>query len=358
MIRGLEACRAAASRAAQSLRHEVKRAEDFTASPASPREACLAGVRWADVVVLILGARYGDPQASGMSATHEEYREARERCQVLVFVQRDVQFEPAQKELLREVQDWATGHYTASFTDAEDLRDAVTGALRDLELARAVGPVDEGEMLIRAQELVPAGGGGQRERLSLIVTGGPRQQVLRPGELEAVQLEESITREALFGEFRVLDRTQGTQGSIRRDALVIEQDNGSIEIDQFGSVRLTVPAQRPRERNSRIEMPVLIQEDIQELIQRGLRFTGWIFDRVDSVRRISDVVPLVVLEGGLAWRTRVEHERNPNSFPVRTSSAPVVVTFAPARRHRAALTQNAAALAEDFTALLGRRMRA
>src|SRR5438309_6616909 len=98
VIRGLEPHRDAASRAARALRHEVKLAEDFAASSATPQQACLAGVRWAEVVILILGARYGEPQTSGLAPTHEEYREARERCPVLIFVERDAKFEPAQRE--------------------------------------------------------------------------------------------------------------------------------------------------------------------------------------------------------------------------------------------------------------------
>lgn len=146
MIRGFEVYCDVAVRAAKALRHEVKRAEDFPASPSTPQQACLAGVRWADAVILLIGSRYGSRQPSGLSATHEEYREARDRCQVLVLIQRGVDLEPAQQEFLREVQAWATGHLTASFSDAEELRDATTVALHDLELTRAVGPVDEAVM--------------------------------------------------------------------------------------------------------------------------------------------------------------------------------------------------------------------
>lgn len=128
VIRGFEAYRDAAARAARALRHEVKRAEDVAASSATPQQACLAGVRWANAVILLLGERYGDRQASGVSPTHEEYREARERCPVLIFVERGVTYEPAQRKFLREVQGWTTGHYTASFSDADELRDAVTSA--------------------------------------------------------------------------------------------------------------------------------------------------------------------------------------------------------------------------------------
>lgn len=40
------------------------------------------------MVVLLVGERYGQPQESGLSPTHEEYEEARERKPVLTFVQR------------------------------------------------------------------------------------------------------------------------------------------------------------------------------------------------------------------------------------------------------------------------------
>ncbi len=155
VIQGFEDYRAAALRACRALRHEVKRAEDFAASFASPQQACLAGVRWAEAVLLLVGGRYGDRQPSGLSATHEEYREARERAPVLAFVQEGVEREPAQREFLREVRAWTAGHITASFNDADELQDAITGALRDLELSRAVGPVDEQEILVRAHALVP-----------------------------------------------------------------------------------------------------------------------------------------------------------------------------------------------------------
>ena len=45
--------------------------------------------------------------------------------------------------------------------------------------------------------------------LTLVVVGGPRQQVVRPKDLEADELEEAITREALFGSYRILDRKFG-----------------------------------------------------------------------------------------------------------------------------------------------------
>lgn len=123
VISGMEEFREAAARAARALGHDVIQAEDFGARPDSPQTACLAGVREAEAVVLLMGARYGAPQSSGLSATHEEYREARERCPVLVMVHEGAEYETGQAAFLREVQDWAPGPLHQEFCRCH----AVTG---------------------------------------------------------------------------------------------------------------------------------------------------------------------------------------------------------------------------------------
>jgi hypothetical protein len=122
VVSGMEEYRDAAARAARTLKHEVLRSEDFGASPTTPQRVCLAGVREADVVLLLIGHRYGTPQASGLSPTHEEFRDAQERGPILVFVQKGVDREEPQEAFLSEVQSWSSGLYTASFTTSEDLR--------------------------------------------------------------------------------------------------------------------------------------------------------------------------------------------------------------------------------------------
>lgn len=122
VVVGFEEFRDAAAAAARVLGHEVKRSEDFAASSDTPQAACLAGIRWADAVVVLLGPRYGHKQPSGLSATHEEYREAKERCAVLGFAQENVEVEPDQERFIREVKNWSGGVLTGSFTSPDDLR--------------------------------------------------------------------------------------------------------------------------------------------------------------------------------------------------------------------------------------------
>jgi hypothetical protein len=89
-------------------------------------------LRGADLVVPVLGQSYGAPQpGSGLSATHEEYREARGRKPVLAFVQEGVTPDPQQAEFIREVQSWENGLFRAGFQGPQDLRDALVRALHD-----------------------------------------------------------------------------------------------------------------------------------------------------------------------------------------------------------------------------------
>ncbi len=155
IIGGFTEFREAARRAAEALGHQVIRAEDFPASSITPQQACLQGVREADVVLLIVGDRYGVVQPWGLSATHEEYREARERKPVMVFLGSGGQRKPAQQRFLDELEAWATGHFRTAFSSADELHNAVVRALHEHELAMSVGPVDEKECWIGPQSSSP-----------------------------------------------------------------------------------------------------------------------------------------------------------------------------------------------------------
>jgi hypothetical protein len=269
-----------------------------------------------------------------------------------------VEREDRQEVLVGEVREWSAGVYTAGFSSTEQLRDSVTRALHELELSRRAGPVDEEEMLGRASELVPEHRGALTPALTVIVAGGPRQEILRPSELEDPDLLRELQREALLGDVPVLSPAVGTRTAVTGNRLVLEQDNASVLIDQLGTVRVIQPARR-REDGRGTELPVLIEEDVRDLLHRGLRFAGWILEHVDPTRRITDVAPLVSLQrGSLSWRTRAEHERSPNTGTMSMGQDPITLYLTPARRHRAALTQALPAIVEDLTVLLRREVLA
>nr|AHE14537.1 hypothetical protein asmbl_5 [uncultured bacterium] len=357
LISGYERYRAAAVEAVESLGHQVVKAEDFPALVASPQRACLAAVREADIVVLLLGVRYGAVQFSGLSATHEEYREARDSRPVLVFVESADHREALQQSFIDEVQDWSSGHIRVGYASPEQLRSGVVRALHEYELATAVGPVDEAEMLQRANLLLPLPRPGMLgvPELVLAVAGGPHQQVIRPTELEDQQLARDLQREAAFGDNPVLDSREGTRAAVRGNSLVLEQNTGSVLVDAAGSICVI---QHARERDP-IGMAALIEEDIAGMLGRAVHFTGWTLDRIDPLRRVSDVVVVACLSsaGYAPWRTRAEHAASPNRAMMSMGGDNTTVTLTPARRPRPALLHDTNRIVEDLVALLRRERR-
>ncbi len=359
IVGGYEHYRAAAQEAVQTLGHHVIRAEDFAATARTPQQACLDGVRASDIVLLLIGERYGALQPSGLSATHEEYQEARERKPVLVFVESGVTREPAQQAFLDEVQAWATGHHRAGFSSPEELSRAVVRAIHEHELATSSGPVDEAEIVGRATALLPRRQGMATPPWVVVaVAGGPHQQVIRPAELEDPALARDLQREALFGEHPVLDPSEGTTVNVRGTALVLEQRTGLVTVDQAGSICIAQPARRERD-SRRTELPALIEEELAEALANAIRFSGWLLDRIDPLRRLTDVVVVAHLSGSgyMAWRTRAEHMASPHSATMGGGGDETTVMLTPARRHRQALTHDANRIGEDLTTLLRREHR-
>lgn len=361
VIAGFTEYREAAAHGIRVLGHDVVRAEDFGASEDPAQVVCLAGVRGADAVVLILGARYGVPQASGFSATYEEYVEARERCPVLVFIQEGVARESLQEEFIRQVQAWTSGHFTASFRSADELRDGVTRGLHHLLVSRSGGKVDEVELLDRARRSIPPERQVSGIALSLIVAGGPLQQVLRPVELESRTLIDVVKQKSLFGEVAVLSPDYGTTEQLKSGVLALTQDHAAARLDEVGTVSVIRELRRPgREYPGGLTGSVVIEEDVCQDISRALRFVDAILSQIDPVRRLSDVVPIVSLHSvqHTAWRTRAEHLANPNTIsPSMTVPQRVDAVLSPARRQRAALSLEADRFAEDLMVLLRRAWR-
>ena len=137
---------------------------------------------------------YGVVQQSDLSATHEEYREARESRPVLVFIQQATQPEPRQLDFIREVQGWERGHFTARFADADDLRSRVMRALHDFRLANEAAPLNEAELLDRARALLPTLHNTNQAAVFVAVAPGPTRAVLRPAQLEDERLRRSYSR--------------------------------------------------------------------------------------------------------------------------------------------------------------------
>ena len=364
LIGGFEAERAAARSAVTTLRHEPVMAEDFGALPNTPQIACLEGVRSADLVVLILGARYGVPQGtSGVSPTHEEYNEARDSKPILMFVQEGVEREEAQARFVEEAQRWQTGHFRAGFRSAEELRDLVTRAIHDYQLANAAGPLDIGELSGRAVALLPTRRGNQQPGSPTLLAsfaGGPRQQLIRAATLEAPGLAEAIHQRAMFGEPRMFARDKGVPTGIEGTALVLRQEHGaSVQIDEQGAIVIAAPLGQPdRSRQGGFGVFSIIEEDVQRALAAAIAFAAWLLDHVDPTQRLAHVAIAASIDASdfMGWRTQAEQDASPNRQTMRMGNSER--SLAQTDRSRAALRLQAAELAEDLIVHLRRQLRA
>ena len=361
VISGFESYRDAAADAITSLGYEVIRAEDLSAGAGSAQQACLAGVRRANLTVVLLGERYGERQRSGLSATHEEYREAQGRQPVLAFVQERVDYEPEQAEFITEVREWETGSLTVSFTTEDQLRSAVTRGLHDHAVSAASGSVDEGELLALAEEGVDAPKSFQLfavdPEVFLSLAVGPRREVLRPSELEDSSLARELQKEARFGAGSLFAVEPGASTELVEDWLVLSQDRASIKLNSAGDIvvrQAAVAAER-----GLFEVSALIEEDVRDHLADALKFAAAILDQIDPATRLSHTAIVAALTevGSQTWRTRDEHARSRNSGGHEIGQDRAVVSLTPGVRGRAEIGQRPDDLACDLMVLLRRKLK-
>lgn len=365
LIGGFESERSVVKAAVATLRHEPVMAEDFGAQPNSPQLACLTGLRSADLVILVLGERYGEVQPSGLSATHEEYHEAKGSKPIIAFVQAGITPEPAQRAFIDEVQDWEGGLFRESFTDSENLRMLVTRALHDFDLTSARAPVDVSTLREKAVQQLPQeergyySSGGPMLCASLAM--GPPQQLLRAAIIEDQKFADDLQQNAQFGRTRVFDTSSRTTRSVENDALLLSQESGAtLRVNEGGDLLLQQPL-GARDRLSRMNMgglPAIIEEDVAAALRGSLEFANDTLEMIDPTQRLSHLGLAVKLKGGEGhgWRTRAEHQANQTSMEVsmfgNRDREPIVADFP-----RPALRLNRHGISEDIIVRLRRQWR-
>jgi len=317
----------------------------------------LAGVREAELTVLLLGEKYGAKQASGLSATHEEYQEAQQNRRVLVFVEKGVEPEPDQAALIQEVQQWESGNLTARFATPDELQSTVTQALHHFALSAAAHPVDEQELLALAKQGLGASAGVAAEpQLALSLAPGPRREILRPSELEDPALARDLQRQLLLGPQALFTIEEGTRTRFRSGWLVLSQETRSLEVNSAGQIVVRLSATNPRDQGG---FAALIEEDIESQLGLALAFASALLERVDSAHRYSHAA-IIAAVTGLSyepWRTRSEHDRSPNSGTLRTGGESAIAQLDPSTRPRAEIGQRSRELAQDLMVLLRRQLR-
>ncbi len=355
LIAGMEEFRTAAREAVTYLGHEPVMAEDFPATPLSPQIACLEGLRQSGLVVLILGSEYGQTQKKGISATHEEYREAKEKHSILAFVQNGVMRNPDQEAFVREVQSWEQGLFRNTFETPESLKTAIITAIHRWELSHATAPLDAESLRIQAIEAVQPEHDHRyfsHHSLVLSVIGGPPQPVLRPSEIENPQLSRDLLQEAIFGSYPIFDHKYGHQPRIKDNNLELHQEDivRVIKLDPQGIIVFTLAL----DDNS---LMVIIQEELEKEIFNALKYAAWVFEKIDPTQRLTHVAVAAGFIGSqyITIRTQREHLANPNSVAMGMNQPDkAAVHLSPAHRSRSSFIHDTEKMVEDFIVLLKR----
>lgn len=133
--------------------------EQFGGMDGYPGDAYLGHVGSSTIYVGLLGRRYGHLSRDGYSATHAEYRKAKEdglRISVWIDNRAKADMEGNQVSFLNEVQVF---HVTGSFDSPEDLHDRVTRRLKAIAAEELSPWVRVGNVVIRGREIVDDGSG-------------------------------------------------------------------------------------------------------------------------------------------------------------------------------------------------------
>jgi Domain of unknown function (DUF4062) len=124
------AIRAAARAAVESLGMRPVMFETVPASRNDSRRALLDELSDCDVVVLLLGAEYGERTERGVSATEDEFNEAVSRGTPVIALVQETTRSPEQDEFVSRVRGtWSDGRFAPPFGDASDVALAVVRAL-------------------------------------------------------------------------------------------------------------------------------------------------------------------------------------------------------------------------------------
>lgn len=171
--RGLEEERDSLPAMISALGHTPSRFEDFTALPVPPRQACLDGVAAADLYLLLLGERYGDPLPdTGQSSTEEEFNAAEKKgIAIIVLRKKGVGMEEEQVRFSQRVEAYQTGRFRDSFTSVTDLLPKAAAAIRAAE----AGPT--AIALTPVTKAIPVPWLGEQQHLPGRSTYGPSLEV-------------------------------------------------------------------------------------------------------------------------------------------------------------------------------------
>lgn len=287
--RDFEDVRAAARAAVESLGMHAVMAETMGASPDSPRRALLDQLREADILLLLLGPRYGEPGETGRSPTEDEYQEAVRLDKPIIVLKQNGEMEPEQQEFLNRTRgSWDEGKLSGSFDGPADAGLEIVKALRTYD-ARQAATADARlapEAQARAQQLAEGDerpntiGSGSKARFVAVPLVGARL-------LDALALEDAGLVEQLQTMARssgLVSNAMGLTVNVSSEGVRFEgKDEGAWETLRFtiGADGAIVAEGAVGGQGGHFSGSVVSADRLRELVDRSQRFTLAVWERID-----------------------------------------------------------------------------
>jgi Domain of unknown function (DUF4062) len=287
--------RAAARAAVESLQMRPVMFESAPASRDDSRRALLDALGRCDVVLLLLGAEYGERSEHGVSATEDEFNEALARGIPVIALVQNVERTAEQDDFVARVRgSWSDGHFAPEFTGADDVGLAVVKALNawrqgGTSAEQQTAALERARALAAGSDRGGQGHGGGRVRAVFVPTLG-----------------RTLIDAVMFGEAGLADElgmSMRTSGLVSHDmALTHRLTADGVEFEAagtrgFGQLRFLVAkdgailVEGLAASDRGLGSMVIEAANIRRVLERSCAFAQQAWERID---RRDDVRELAV----------------------------------------------------------------
>lgn len=336
VVEGFEEFRRAAKQAIQEAGAiPVLVNEDLPSLSTSSRNACFNAVDSSDIFALIIGQHGGWRTPSGRLVVEEEFERARKRkLPILVFIKNGDRDRDAD-QLARSVSDYIRGYFRTTFSTANELGDAMRGAL-DHAIGVSSRPMTDSFEL---QKLVNAPlTFGNEACIRIVLAPERNEEVFDALDLGSAELLNRVYGIAHGPSVQLLNYQHPKQPEVSSNAVLIHQESPhgrsglqEVVLEIRGSGLIIIDSNitgRVRTVGSHDigAMFVIAEEDLESALMASFRFCAELYESFDPYRRHEGFLYNACLSG-IGYR---QLERNPqprSSFSMRTNSGSTVAVY-------------------------------
>lgn len=320
VMSGFDSYRAAARQGISDAAMEPVLIEDFPSLDASSRTACLDLVQSSDVYIVVIGDRPGSSPL-GKPVVEEEFEEARRRKLPRLMFLQNVGRDAETEALTQRLSDFVAGRLRTTFDTPDDLRVAVTAALRGLSMMN----IEKNDPSL-IEELLKARTGESTPLLRLVFVPERKDEVFDVLTFDAANFRRSILALAHDDAVRLFDFQQAKGVVVEGRELVIRQEQprgntpgvgATIRVREDGGIVIdqTLTGRTSDRQQFGFEMQI-VEGDIAEAIGSSIAFVNALYEQHDRGQRYATFLFGAAL-AGMNMHFVVKERREQRSWSLR-----------------------------------------